>query len=517
MNAFFDQLKNLWAELGLNQKVSLCIAVLAVFMAMGGLLIWSSQPSMALLYGRVDPKEMSELVQVLEENAVPYRLEQGGSAIFVPKEDVSKMRMILAGRGIPNGGSVGFEIFDRTNFGISDFIQKTNYMRAIQGELARTISQMQGIQSARVMVVMPENKLVVNNDKARATASVFVDTSSRLDRESVNAIRFLVANSVNGLLVDDVAVIDQKGNMLTENMTEDPSLGLASGQFRFRQGMETYLAQKIESMLGKIVGAQNIVARVSVDLDTETMTKRSQLYDPEGQVVRSQTLSEDNHVSTENKTSAASTPAGVGANTPQGATGANSPSNSTQDSRKNRSISYEINQSTTETVRAPGEIKKVTASVFIAKKIGPDGKPTERSLEEIVRIKQMVANAIGSNLKDDDSVITVEEVVFEGDLNEKAIPPMSLFEQIQNWVHTLSGFAPLGIGFVFMFVFYRILRRAKKEEVSIEFIEEKLPDTPLKRKKRTVTPDMLNALIQDETESVSQTLKTWALSENKNT
>ena len=514
MNAFLEQLKRLWSELGLNQKVSLSIATLAVVAAMGGLLMWSSNPSMTLLYGRVDPKEMGDVVEVLEENGIPYRLEQGGTSIFAPKDQIGRMRMQMASRGVPSGGGVGFEIFDRTNFGISDFIQKTNYMRAIQGELARTISQMQGIRSARVMVVMPESRLLVNNEKGRATASVFIETTHRLEREGVNAIRFLVANSVDGLLVDDVAVVDQKGHMLTADKKDDPLMGLASGQFRFRQGMETYLAQKIETMLGKIVGPQNIVARVAVDLETESVTKRSQLFDPEGQVVRSQTHTEDSHATSESR-AATGAPAGVGANAPQGAVAGASPTSSTQDSRKNRTIAYEINQSTTESVKGPGDIKKVTAAVFIAMKMSEDGKPMARSADEINRMKQMVANAIGTNVQSDVSAITVEEVPFENTDKSALLPPLTLTDQVSTWVNALSGIAPLGIGFVLVLVFLRMLKKAKTKEVSIEFIEEAPAQAASKRRKPAVTADMLNALIQEEPESVSSTLKSWALAENK--
>ena len=148
------------------------------------------------------------------------------------------------------------------NFGISDFIQRTNYIRAIQGELSRTIAQLNGVKAARVMVVMPENKLLVNTVKGRATASVFVDTGAmRLDRESVNSVRFLVANSVEGLLLEDVAVVDQRGNVLSEELQETGIAG-SSGQLKYRQELESYFSEKVETMLGRVVGMNNVVARV---------------------------------------------------------------------------------------------------------------------------------------------------------------------------------------------------------------------------------------------------------------
>lgn len=514
MNAVLESFKKLWGELGVSQRLSLGFGVLIVIFAMTGLLMWSSKPSFGLLYGRVDPKQMSEIVEHLESNGIDYRLEQGGSAVFVPKEMINRARLTLASSGLPSGGNaVGFEIFDRTNFGISDFIQRTNYTRAIQGELARTISQMQGVRSARVMVVMPESKLLVTNQKARATASVFVETSVPLERDGVNAIRFLVANAVDGLLVDDVAVVDQRGNMLTADMKDDPLLGAASGQLKFKQNIENYLSHKIEGLLGKMVGANNVVARVSVDLETETVTKRSQTYDPEGQVVRSQTQTEDSHLTSEVKSQGA-TPVGAGANAPQ-VPAAGNPSNSTQDTRKNRTIAYEINQSTVESIKSPGDIRKMTAAVFIAMRLGEDGKPQLRSEDEMNRIKQMVANAIGTDVKQNSSAITVEEVPFDASSLPILDKGPTLVDNLFVWTDIFARLAPVGLGMVLLIVFFRLLKKAKTKEVTIEFIEEEpIPVMP-KRKKPPVTAEMLNHLIQEEPESISSTLKDWALSENK--
>lgn len=512
MQTLIDSLKNFWTQLGINQKVSLSIAMGAVFVAMAALWIWSSNPSMGLLYGRIDPKSMGEIVESLEDNGIPYRLENGGTSIFIPKHDIPKMRMQMASRGIPNGGGVGFEIFDRTNFGISDFIQRTNYMRAMQGEIARTISQMEGIRSARVMIALPEGRLLVANNKAKATASIFIETSAlRLDKEAVNAIRFFVSNAVDGLLLDDVAVIDQRGNVLTADMQEDPIMGLASSQFRFRQSMESYFSQKIESMLAKVVGPGNVVARVAVDVDMESTTKRSQMYDPEGQVVRTQTQTEDNHSSSENKAAAAGA-AGVGANTPQPtAGGANG--TTTSDIRKNRTTAYEINQSTTEVIKGPGDIKKITAAVFVAQLLDSEGKPITRTPAQLERLQQMVLNCLGSEGVANPQAVTLEEVPFVADAQTVTPPDASLMDQIPVWLEWGKTILSLLLGGFFAMIFYRMLKRSQTQSVAIEVLEEEAPPPPKKPATPPVTPEMLKSMIQEDPVAASVSLKDWTKQE----
>src|SRR6185503_12504196 len=213
-----SQLSGIWKQLGLNQRISIVLAGGVVVAALLGLASWSSKADYGLLYGKLDDAEAAKVVSVLDEMKVPHKVGQGGSAIYVPEDKVHLMRMQLASRGIPRGDGVGFEIFDKPNFGISDFVQRANYLRAIQGELARTIGQLDEVEAARVMVVAPENRLLVDNQK-KPTASVFIKTrgSAQIAPSAVSAIRFLVANAVEGLQPGQVTVVDNRGNVLSDN------------------------------------------------------------------------------------------------------------------------------------------------------------------------------------------------------------------------------------------------------------------------------------------------------------
>src|SRR4051812_29324430 len=167
------QLLNIWRQLGASQRVSVICATLVLVGGLSAIGVWSSRGDYGLLYGRLSDSESSKVIAALDDAKVPYKIGAGGSSIMVPADKVYQMRMQLAGRGIPQGDGVGFEIFDKQNFGISDFVQRANYVRAVQGELGRTISQINEVESARVMIVLPENRLLLDKDKF-PTASVFV-------------------------------------------------------------------------------------------------------------------------------------------------------------------------------------------------------------------------------------------------------------------------------------------------------------------------------------------------------
>ncbi|MEO6993636.1 MAG: flagellar basal-body MS-ring/collar protein FliF, partial [Lacunisphaera sp.] len=223
MNNFAKSLVSLWRELGLNQRVSLIVASVAVLGGLIAVVLWSHRPDYQLLYARMSEKDAAAVISQLQTLNIPHQITAGGSAVLVPSDQVYKLRMDLASKGIPSGDGVGFEIFDKGQFGLSDFVQRTNYLRAIQGELARTITQLQGVRAARVMIVQPENRLLLTEQGVKPSASVFVDVGgARLEIEQVNAIRNLVANSVQGLLPDAVAVVDNRGHILSDALKQDP-------------------------------------------------------------------------------------------------------------------------------------------------------------------------------------------------------------------------------------------------------------------------------------------------------
>ncbi len=498
MKNFLQQLRTLWSQLGINQRVSLVLAALAVVGAMTGLVFWSGRPQMQLLYGRLGEKEMSEVVSVLQEQNVKY--EMGSGAIYVPSESVHKLRMALAQKGVPAGEGVGFEVFDRANFGISDFVQRTNFVRALQGELSRTISQLQGVRSARVLIVVPENRLLFSDVKAKPTASVFID--GQIGAPQVNAIRFLVANAVEGLHAEDVAVVDNRGNALTDGIKEDSQLGLASTQMKLRKQTEDYLTNKAETMLSKVLGPGNAVVRVSADLESESTTRTEERFDPEGQVNRTETSTEDSTIT--NETEANSQPQDVGAagNVPnfRGDGPAAQKKNSEQ-SKKNKSQNYEINRVTTNSVKGPGGVARVSAAVFVAAKAQP------RPAAELDGLRRMVANAIGIKGEDKElaKIVTLQEVSFEPVVEPKASMADVVFahpDLVKNGVAVV-----IAIGLFMLFL--RMLKKTKPDEIPLAMIEQQRKAELQAAATGPVTADMLNDMIRQKPANVGLALRDW--------
>ncbi|MGB1745019.1 MAG: flagellar basal-body MS-ring/collar protein FliF, partial [Limisphaerales bacterium] len=288
----FKQLVGIWKELGLNQKITVSASTLAVIAGVITVLIWSGRTEYSLLYGNLDPVEAGKVTQSLDENNIEYKISGGGGSIYVPRGEVHQMRMKLATQGIPKGEGMGYELLDKNTLGMSDFMQHANYNRAVQGELARTISKFSGIESARVMIVNPENRLLIDPGR-HATASVFLTMRGmgRPKAETVSAIQMLVANSVEGLSVDHVSVVDNSGNVLSTHEEEGSLVAVTSGRLRARQELENYLSEKVESMLETVVGNGNVVARVSAKIATDSETITSEIYENQNPITNSVTTS----------------------------------------------------------------------------------------------------------------------------------------------------------------------------------------------------------------------------------
>ena len=362
----FKQLVGIWKELGLNQKITVSATTLAVVAGVVSVLVWSGRTEYSLLYGNLDPSEAGKVTQALEENNVEYKIGGSGGTVFVPRSEVHQMRMKLAIQGIPKGEGIGYELLDKNTLGMSDFMQHANYNRAVQGELARTISKFSGIESARVMIVNPENRLLIDPGR-HATASVFLTMRGmgRPKAETVSAIQMLVANSVEGLSVDHVSVVDNSGNVLSTHEEEGSLVAVTSGRLRARQELENYLSEKVESMLETVVGNGNVVARVSAKIATDSETITSEIYENQNPITNSVTTSLEQ---TMEPGTASGGPAGVTPNIDTGGPNTqvvNSATNSVGFLRRDNTTEYALSKRMTNRVVLPGNILDLNAAVFV--------------------------------------------------------------------------------------------------------------------------------------------------------
>ena len=515
MKAFAQSLLSLWKQLGLNQRVSLGLAAAVVVVGFVALVLWSRRPDYQLLYGRLGEKDAAAIISQLEAQNIPHQVAAGGGAVYVPSDQVYHLRMELASKGLPSGDGVGFEIFDKGQFGLSDFVQRTNYVRALQGELSRTISELHGVLSARVMIVQPENRLLLTDQGIKPTASVFIELAgNRLEAESVNAIRNLVANSVQGLQPDQVAVVDNQGHVLSEDLKQDPALGSAASQMRYRQQIEDYLAKKVETMLAQVIGPGNAVVRVSAEIETDATTQTEEKYDPEGQVVRSQTITEDTTNTTESRTGGV---VGVTANVPDksGMNDSAKPTSTNEQKRTNRTTAYEINRTTTNTVRAPGALKNLTAAVFIAQRApGADGQAAKRTPEELTALRQLVINALGVHAaagQSLDNIVSLQEMSFQVPAISAQVAQIQKETRVATWIESASRYVAVGVALAVLALFWRMLRQQKPEPVPVELLTESHTNAQRGMPAQgAITPELLNELIRQKPANIGVALRDWA-------
>ncbi len=522
------QLLATWQQLGLNQRVSIVLTGLVVLAGLLALALWSSRADYALLYGRLDESEAGKVVAALDEARVPYRAGTGGS-IFVPADKVHSVRMQLAGKGIPRGEGVGFEIFDKPNFGVSDFVQRANYNRAIQGELARTISQLDAVDAARVMIVLPENRLLIDNQR-KPTASVFVRLRGvgDLPSSTVNAIQLLVANAVEGLQFNQVSVVDNQGNVLSQNQDDDSVAGLSGHQLVVRRNFEQYLSHKAEGMLEHVLGPGQAVVRVSADVNWDTVTRYEERFDPDGQVARTTTVNDEN-VESANATGGGV--AGIGGNLPPDTNTygiyPTLPSNTTKTKKKVTNSEYEINRSVSSLLQSPGSIQRLSAAVFIAQRF--DDTTAERQYkprtpEELERLRRIVQSALGitESTAGRNDEITLEEMPFNDAHNPDAEPDMIPQERWQFWTSLASRLGYPALALVILALLARAIRRAGTSNAwpgtpgtnlqgngHLGTKGNGLVNTPGEPVPGLITVDVLNRLIRENPANMTQAVRTW--------
>ncbi len=376
LKALGVQLLGIWQQLGLNQKVTVTASGLLVAGTLAVVVFFTSRTDFALLYGGMDPKDAGSVIAVLEEQSVPYEAGAGGTSIHVPREQVHKLRMTLARQGLPkaSGQGVGYEIFDEKNtISMSDFVQQVNKKRAIQGELARSISMIAGIESAHVMVVMPETRLIVD-DSRKPTAAVRLNLQQEgmLGKEAVNSIRFLVANSVPGLSHGNVSVADNFGNVLAANDEAGSFTGMSDKRLDAQANLEKYLANKVETMLTSVLGPDQVRVEVSAEIDHDQVTHMSEKYDPDGSVTN--TVTEKIEINGDSRPSPGGV-VGTPANTNVSTNNAGGALSNNQQDKREKIYSMNNSRSTTNVVKAAGTVKRVTASVLVNASTEPRHKP----------------------------------------------------------------------------------------------------------------------------------------------
>jgi flagellar M-ring protein FliF len=515
MKERFDKLLEIWTRVSIGQKISLVVAVLGIIGLSVGIMNWTAGgTSMRPLVSGSDSKDLGEVVELLKSNQIEYEISESGDSILVPEDKIAGMRMEMAMKGLPKSGDVGYEIFDEGNFGISDFVQRTNYTRAIQGELARTISAMDAVRSAKVFVVQPENNLLLSEDpNDRPSATVYIDTGGNtLDKSQVNAIQFLVARASKGVNKSFVTVVDNQGNTLSDEDDGGGVAGVAGQMMKAYEAQERRLERKIETMLSKIVEG-GVVARVSVNLNTESLTTLNEEFDPDGQVPRTQTTDKDDATTVE--TQPQNTATGMGANVPnvsQDATQQDPIMAESKEKRESATTDFEISRTVKESVQEPGSIVGRSAAVLIARGEQP------RSDNEMTQIKESVVNAIGVRfdekigITDIPTYVTVHEVDFVSTTGGLAGETLNEFQNfIDTWGPYLKNILGVVLAIAILIVFVRMVKKFKPSDAEVQVLDEVDADALAGARSLGggLTPELLNDLIQEKPDNVGTALKRY--------
>ncbi|HWR83008.1 MAG TPA: flagellar basal-body MS-ring/collar protein FliF, partial [Candidatus Deferrimicrobium sp.] len=292
MASFKESFKNAGAYVGrLTPSQVMMLLGVAAGIVVGTIFVigWVDGVTYARLYSDLEESEAGEVIAYLTDNNIPYKLSDGGRSISVPSDQVYKTRISLASEGLPRSGNIGYSIFDKNNFGMTDFLLDLNYRRALEGELTRTIMQLSEIQAARVHIVIPKDRLFKEAQK-EATASVVLKLKhgSALSGRQIAGITHLIASSVEGLRPDKITIVDYEGNLLTSGQSSDPLAGLSTSQLQVRQQVEQYLEGKAQTMLDNVLGRGKSVIRVTAELNFQQLEKTSETYDPNSLAVRSE-------------------------------------------------------------------------------------------------------------------------------------------------------------------------------------------------------------------------------------
>ncbi len=389
---FVNSFKAVWAKMSQLQRMAAAGGAVALLAAIIGLSIWMGRPEYRVLYSNLGPEDASVVVKALQADKVVYRITDNGATIMVPQEVVYDQRIKIAGEGGLVGQGIGFEIFDKVKVGQTDFVQKINYTRALQGELARTISEFPSVESARVHLVIPRRSLFVEERQSPSASVVLklIRPGIKVDQKEINAILNMMLMSVEGLDRGHVSITDTSGKVLYQP-EEDSLAGITTTQMEYRQTVQRNLERRIEEMLQPLFGPGRVIAKVNADMDFSQKTIRRELYDPERTAVRSEYRQEESQQGRAN----------LEAGSPDvnfrgdGITGSVSDQSGT---RESRTTNYEINKEEQQIVSNVGELRRLTVAVLIdGTYVKADGAWTfmPRKSEELEQVRQLVHNAVG--------------------------------------------------------------------------------------------------------------------------
>ncbi|MBR0694085.1 flagellar basal-body MS-ring/collar protein FliF [Bradyrhizobium lablabi] len=384
----------------LTAMVAVTVALIGFF---AFVIMRVTTPQMTTLFTDLSTEDSSAIIKELERQAIPFELRNDGAVIMVPKDKVTRLRMKLAEGGMPKGGGVGYEIFDKSDaLGTTSFVQNINHLRALEGELARTIRAIDRVQAARVHLVLPEKPLF-SRETPEPSASIVVRVRGALEPQQIRAIRHVVASAVNGLKPQRVSIVDEAGQLLADGATTDAESAIGDER---RAAFEKRMRKQVEDIVSSVVGAGRARVQLSADFDYNKITQTSDKFDPEGRVLRSSQTREESSVTSDNSGQVT-----VNNELPGNQNQDNASRARDQSKKSEETNNYEISRTTKTEVTEIGRVNRISVAVLVDGSYAKNEKGEmvyqDRSQEQLDRIAALVRSAIGFDQKRGDQVEVV--------------------------------------------------------------------------------------------------------------
>lgn len=489
-----QRLKLLWQGMSPARRT---VTVAVLLLGVVGILAfayWASQPNYQVLFSGLAPEDSGAITAKLQAEGVPYKLDAGGTTILVSADKLQQIKVQLAADGLPIKGGRGFELFDGSSFGMTPFTQQVNYLRALQSELARTITQIDPILSARVHIVRPEPTPFIREQKP-TTASVVVRLRSgaALNRNISAGIVSLVARSVEGLTRDNVTIVDSNGRVLSEEV--NPDTGPIGSHLEYRRELENYLSSRAETMLSKVVGTGRVIVRVTADLNFQRHREKKETYNPDGRVVAKEIINSSKSTTPQGSKGAAGTSSNLG----KGASGQGGTGNSSDETVQ---TDYAISKITQEFEEKLGSIERLTVAAFVDLSGGTEGKVLVGL--NMIDAEGIIKQAVGFKTGRDEIKVTnvqlkVTEPLAPAEESADTGPPWQNILSLVRYISlAIAALAVLGIA-------WRVFRRlAPPPRVP----SADKPDTAKEVAKDPIV-EKLNAVVEQNPDALAAVLEKW--------
>ena len=499
-----EQVKKLVSDLTIIQRASVGIAVLLAAATIAAVVHYRTESDFRALYTGMAPEDAAPVVQKLRESGVDYRLSDNGGSVLVPSEHLADSRLTLAAAGLPKSGRIGFELFDKTNFGATELVEHINYQRALEGELERSVMSMEGVVQARVHLTLPRESVFLDQQQAaKASVMVRLRPGTHLSAQNVTALCNLAASAVEGLAPDGVAVIDMDGNLLSHPKRasgQGGDSGVTSEALEVRQSIERDLVAKINATLEPLLGADQFRAGASVDCDLTSGEQEEETYNPDQSVMVSSQKSED---SNERGAATAGGVPGTAANLPQNKTGTSGGGSS----HRTENVTYQTSRIVRHTRIPQGVVRKMSLSVLVGQPFKWEGAGKSRhqvvvppSPETLQKIHDLVAGVTGLDANRGDQLI-VETLPFEtsvmADTMQQAMPVLptpSSKSNLPPWLEKINQYRNLVFmavgGLIALSVLLKIIVRympkrgsapVERRQTTVERMNEELEELAMRQ------------------------------------